>query len=210
MKQTWELMGNTKLQWSPIQLSMENQQNMFHLGRLPGVTKDNEGVRTTTDFEVIEIIVDSNLYPALLGIDQAFDNMAIINLKKRQMIFEGNNMGVLSPLDPSKGLRYIELVKEEYCAADIDNIYQMTVKEQECVNPTAEGKLSWEQDISCTSDLDSELENWHNRLHEVSIRHCARITKSIHCMISEVCNLPSYDGLGDVNTFLNDYEEQVP
>ena len=29
-------------------------------------------------------------------------------------------------------------------------------------------------------------------------------------MIYEVCNLPSYDGLGDVNTFINDYEEQVP
>lgn len=28
-------------------------------------------------------------------------------------------------------------------------------------------------------------------------------------MISFLCNLPSYDGLGDVNTFLNNYEEQV-
>ena len=29
-------------------------------------------------------------------------------------------------------------------------------------------------------------------------------------MISEVCNMSSYDGLGDVNIFLNGYEEQVP
>ena len=29
-------------------------------------------------------------------------------------------------------------------------------------------------------------------------------------MIYEVCNLHSYDGLGDVNNFLNDYEENVP
>ena len=28
-------------------------------------------------------------------------------------------------------------------------------------------------------------------------------------MTSNVCNLPSYDGLGDVNIFLTDYEEQV-
>jgi len=28
-------------------------------------------------------------------------------------------------------------------------------------------------------------------------------------MIFEVCNLPSYGGLGDINTFLNDYEEHV-
>ncbi len=29
MKHTWELMGKTKLQWSPIQLMMENQQKIF-------------------------------------------------------------------------------------------------------------------------------------------------------------------------------------
>ena len=83
----------------------------------------------------------------------------------------------------------------------------MSTKEQDCVNPTVEGKLSWEHDSSCTSNSEEELEYWKNRLHEVSTSRCARITKSVHCMISEVCNLPSYDVLGDVNTFLNDYEE---
>jgi len=34
--------------------------------------------------------------------------MAIINLKKRHMIFEGNNMGVIVSLDPSEGVRFIE------------------------------------------------------------------------------------------------------
>ena len=86
----------------------------------------------------------------------------------------------------------------------------MTMKEQDCVNPTAKGDLSWERDSSCTLDSGQELENWQNALHEVSTRRCARITKSVHCMTFEVCNLPSYDGLGDVNTFLDDYEEQVP
>ncbi len=47
----------------------------------------------------MEIINDSNPYPALLGIDWAFDNLAIINLKKRLMIFEGNDIGVIVPLD---------------------------------------------------------------------------------------------------------------
>jgi len=32
---------------------MENQQNIFPLGRLSGVKDDIEGVHTTTDFEVI-------------------------------------------------------------------------------------------------------------------------------------------------------------
>lgn len=34
--------------------------------------------------------------------------------------------------------------------------------------------------------------------------------KSVCCITSEVCNLPSYDGLGDINTFINGYEKQVP
>jgi len=100
MKQTWELMGKQKLQWSPIQLRMENQQNIFPLVRLPGITVDIEGVHTISDFELIEIVDNSNPYPALLGIDWPFGNMTIINMKRRQMIFEGNNMRVIVLLDP--------------------------------------------------------------------------------------------------------------
>lgn len=33
-KQTWECMGRHTLQWSPIQLQMVNQQNIFPMGRL--------------------------------------------------------------------------------------------------------------------------------------------------------------------------------
>lgn len=40
------------------------------------------------DFEVIEIVDDSNPYPALLGIHWAFDIYTIINLKKHRMEFE--------------------------------------------------------------------------------------------------------------------------
>ena len=105
-KKTWELMGKLKLQWSPILLRMVNQKNIVSLGILLGITVDIERVHTTTDFEVIETLDDSNPYPALLGLDWEFSNMAIINLKKRQMIFEINNMRVILPLDPSEGARY--------------------------------------------------------------------------------------------------------
>ena len=47
-------------------------------------------------------------------------------------------------------------------------------------------------------------------LHEVSTRHYERMSKLVCCMTYEVHNLPSYDALGDVNIFLDDYEEQVP
>ena len=69
MKKTWNLMGKPKLQWSPIQLRMVNRQKIVHLGILLGITVDIEGVCTTTNFEVIEIVDDSNSYLALLGID---------------------------------------------------------------------------------------------------------------------------------------------
>lgn len=47
-------------------------------------------------------------------------------------------------------------------------------------------------------------------LHELSTRRCARISKSVHYMTSEVCNMPYYDGLSDVNIFLDEYVEHVP
>ena len=51
------------------------------LGRFPSVPLDIDGVNTLADFEVIEIIDDSNPYPALLGIEWAIDNDAVITLR---------------------------------------------------------------------------------------------------------------------------------
>ena len=51
--------------------------------RLSNVPMDIDGVRNLANFEVIEIIDDSKPYPALLGIDWAFENLMMINLKKK-------------------------------------------------------------------------------------------------------------------------------
>ena len=82
MKQTWALMEKPKLIYSPIRLRMANQQAISPFGRLEHVLVDIDGVRTFGDFEVIEIVDDSFPYPALLGIDWAFDNSTIVDLKK--------------------------------------------------------------------------------------------------------------------------------
>lgn len=74
-------MGRPTLHWSPIQLRMVNQQKVLPMGRLQGVTVDIEGGSTQTDFELIEIVDDSNPYPTLLGIDWAIDMNGVINLK---------------------------------------------------------------------------------------------------------------------------------
>ena len=91
-KQTWETMAKPKLAFSPIQLRLANQQRVIPLGRLSSVPMDLDGVRSLAGFEVIEIIDDNTPYPALLGIDWAFENQVIINLKKKTMSFKGNGI----------------------------------------------------------------------------------------------------------------------
>jgi len=55
------------------------------------------------DFEVIEIVYDSNPYPALLGIDWDIDMNGVVNLKKRTTSFERKSLQVVVPLDPVEG-----------------------------------------------------------------------------------------------------------
>jgi hypothetical protein len=62
----------------------------------------------------------------------------IINLKSREMIFDVGDLKFITPLDPSKGKRYIVLTRWN----NIDNLYNMTVRMEDYVNPTADGALS--------------------------------------------------------------------
>jgi hypothetical protein len=70
------------------------------IGILKNTTMDLDGVRTTTNFEVMDMVDESIPFPTLLGIDWAFDDHAIINLKTINMIFEAQNFRVVVPLDP--------------------------------------------------------------------------------------------------------------
>lgn len=81
---------------------MENQQNIILMGRLYGVTLYIEGASALDDFEVIEIVDDSNPYPALFGIDWAFDMDMIINLKKDKMTFETKELRIIVLVDPTE------------------------------------------------------------------------------------------------------------
>ena len=118
------------------------------MGRLQGVTVDIEGVSTQTDFEVIEIVDDSNSYPALLWINWATDINRVINLKKQRMIFEKKSLCVVVPPDPFEGARYTEPVHDDDNDNEMDCIYQITAQDQDRVNPTADGRISWERNSS--------------------------------------------------------------
>jgi hypothetical protein len=55
---------------------------IYLIGRLEGVKVNKEWVKMKVYFEVIDIMDDSDLYPALLGIEWAFNNNAVLNMKK--------------------------------------------------------------------------------------------------------------------------------
>ena len=119
-------MGRPALQWSLIQLRMTNQQKVILIGRLQWVTVDIEGTSTLVDFEVIEIMDDSNPYPALLGIDWATDLNGVINLKKRKIIFENKSLRVIVPLDTVEGSRYTEPVCDYESDDNLEYISKIT------------------------------------------------------------------------------------
>ena len=76
---TWESMGKLCLDWSIVQLWLTNQAMVLSIGRLSQVPVDIEGMHTFAEFEVIDIVDDTNPYLALLGIDWAIDNYTVIN-----------------------------------------------------------------------------------------------------------------------------------
>jgi hypothetical protein len=152
MKQMWVIMGKPKLIYSPIMLCMDNQQVVSPFGWLEHVPLDIDEVRTFAAFEVIEIVDDIFPYPALLGIDWAFKISTIVDLKKRHMKFERDGIRVISPLDPDEGPRYTNLIREEVHAYELENIYKLTTRHQDYINPTADGNLSWRSDGVCSSD----------------------------------------------------------
>jgi hypothetical protein len=127
---------------------------------LEHVLVDIDRVREFVYFEVIEIVDDYFPYPALLGIDWAFNNSTVVDLKKRQMTFERHGLRVISPLDPYEGQRYTEPIREEDHTYELENIYKLTAKQHDYINPMTDGNLIWRSDIACSSDSKEVMENW--------------------------------------------------
>jgi hypothetical protein len=55
------------------------------------------GVKTVADFEVIKIMGHKDPYFALLGIDWAYDNYVVIELKRDTMTFEEGIVKIFQP-----------------------------------------------------------------------------------------------------------------
>jgi hypothetical protein len=104
----WEMMRKPKLVWSIVQLTLDNQHKIMLIKRLVGVIMNIDGVHSVDDFEVIEIVDNIKLYPTFPRLYWAFNNQEIINLMKREMIFEGGGLKFTMPLDPIEARRYVD------------------------------------------------------------------------------------------------------
>jgi hypothetical protein len=84
---------------------------------------------------------------------------------------------------------------------EINQLYRKNVRDEDYMNPTADGILSWPRINSCTTDSDTGLENWKHRIHKVSMRRCARIDHTIRWVGTNVRELPSFHGINYLETF---------
>ena len=53
------------------------------------------------------------------------------------MTFEDAQIRVIAPLDPHQGPRYIEPIRAEEEARNMDSLYQMTANQNDYIKPTA-------------------------------------------------------------------------
>ena len=58
------------------------------------------------------------------------------------MTFEDSQIRVIVPLDPFQGPRYIEPIRVEEEARNMESPYQMISNQSDYINPTAEGNIS--------------------------------------------------------------------
>ena len=93
---------------------------------MENVEIDVAGVKTIVDFEVIEIMGDKDPYPTLLGIDWAYENYAVIELKKDTMTFEVDRIKVVQPMDSYVGLQYMKPTENNMEGEDLDQLYTVT------------------------------------------------------------------------------------
>jgi hypothetical protein len=83
------------------------------------------------------------------------------------MTFESIDYKVITPLDPSEGESFIEPT-----CLDLEEIFQLYITiahEEDYVNTIVDRVLSWCNITSCVTNSYIGLENWQQRLHEVSV-----------------------------------------
>ena len=76
---------------------------------------------------------------------------------------------------------------------------------KEYIYPTIEGEMGWCSASSASSDSDDALENWKNRMHEVSLKKCGLITQSLCHVETQIIEFLTYEGLSKLYRFLEEF-----
>ena len=90
----------------------------------------------------------------------------------------------------------------------LDQLYNIISSKEDYINPTTDGNLSWKNVISCMSESGEVNENWQNRIHEVSMRICAQITRVVRIVGATASVFPTYEGLPNLAYFLVDLNKK--
>ena len=107
--------------------------------------------------------------------------------------FEDSEIRVVAPIDLHEGQRYGQPVHSEGRGNYLDQLYNIMSSKEYYINPTIDGKLSWQSVSSCTYDSGDALENWHNMLHEISTRKCGIIKRYVRRVRAKESKLPTYE-----------------
>jgi hypothetical protein len=188
---------------------MANQYCIFPIGRLENVEIDVAGVKTVDDFEVIEIMGDKDPYPTVLGIDWAYDNYAVIDLKKDIRTFEVEGIKLVQPSDPYVGPRYTEPTDNNMEGENLDQLYIVTVGMREYyINPIVDESVSWRSIQSVDEDSELAFDSWKQGSYETFSRRCA-IVRETRWVGTEVREHPIYDGTLEIDCFMVNMEENI-
>jgi hypothetical protein len=123
------------------------------------------------------------------------------------MTFDSGEYKVITPLYPSEGERFVEPTFLDL--EEISHLYRTTAHEEDYINPTVDGILSWRRITSCAIDSNTSLENWKQRLHELSMRICARIDRALRWVGTKIREPPSFHIINNLETFLAQHEDAV-
>ena len=118
------------------------------------------------------------------------------------MSFEDSEIRVVAPIDPLEGQQYAKPVHSEGQDNYLDQLYNIMSSKEYYINLMVDGNLSWQSVSSCMSNLGDALENWQNRLHEVSMHRCARVTSVVRRVGVEESVFPTYEVLPKLSSFL--------
>lgn len=78
------------------------------------------------------------------------------------------------------------------------------------MNPTVDGRISWEHENSYTSDSNEKVERWQNQLQKVTMLNCNMMVRSLRYVKIEPRELPTYDVLTAMDEVLSKFEITIP